>query len=49
MFAYSKYFYTDDTNGDDTTNDFWANLTNVYSTTNDDFASNYEGVGKLFF
>ena len=46
MFTY-KYYYTDES--DDTTNDFWANLTNVYSITNDDFTSNYEAVGKFFF
>jgi hypothetical protein len=42
---YYKYYYTEDY-ADTSNNDFWANLTNVYRNTNDDFASKYEAVGK---
>ena len=43
-----KFFYTDDAYDVDTTNDFWANLTNKYSV-EDDFTSNYEAVGKCYW
>jgi len=43
-----KFFYTDDAYDVDTTNDFWANLTNKYSA-EDDFTSNYEAVGKCYW